>query len=319
MRNPQHCLYMLGRGWKSPRGGVNRRNLKFITLNTIYKSRLALEINRVQKRGRKQINQEIKRMTRWFVLPRFSSWKPTPRWGGHKDRVSFNPFPLLNGHLDRVSFLLNQTGHLDPTRTTTTWCLLLWLKVSWEQEWGRRKRSKNKSSKNTSKTLSLSLVTICLEWNWDLERLWFYWIVSCIDCPSSCIEWDIWKTWMLGVVVVGGIYSPNHQFNRWGLSVDGRTGHCPVLQPRHHPVRVLTVSTVGDLTSWGTGQPGAAPDSHYSLSGAPSSAALTLRELSAHCSTFAGVRWSGPLCWSRCSACTPDSSVAHRTVWWIIA
>jgi transcriptional regulator GlxA family with amidase domain len=23
------------------------------------------------------------------------------------------------GHLDRVSFLLNQTGHLDPTRTTT--------------------------------------------------------------------------------------------------------------------------------------------------------------------------------------------------------
>jgi hypothetical protein len=24
-----------------------------------------------------------------------------------------------NSHLDRVSFLLNQTGHLDPTRTTT--------------------------------------------------------------------------------------------------------------------------------------------------------------------------------------------------------
>jgi hypothetical protein len=33
--------------------------------------------------------------------------------------VSFNPFPLSNGHLDRVSLLLNQTGHLDPTRTTT--------------------------------------------------------------------------------------------------------------------------------------------------------------------------------------------------------
>jgi hypothetical protein len=31
------------------------------------------------------------------------------------------------------------------------------------------KQSKNKSSKNTSKTLSL--VTICLEWKWDLERL----------------------------------------------------------------------------------------------------------------------------------------------------
>jgi hypothetical protein len=24
------------------------------------------------------------------------------------------------------------------------------------------------------------------------------------------------KTWMLEVVVVGGIYSPNHQTNRWG-------------------------------------------------------------------------------------------------------
>jgi hypothetical protein len=56
----------------------------------------------------------MKRMTRWFVLPRFGSWKPTLRWGGHKDRVSFNPFPLSNGHLDRVSFLLNQPGHLDP-------------------------------------------------------------------------------------------------------------------------------------------------------------------------------------------------------------
>jgi hypothetical protein len=28
-----------------PRGGVNRRNLKFITLNTHYKSGLALELN----------------------------------------------------------------------------------------------------------------------------------------------------------------------------------------------------------------------------------------------------------------------------------
>jgi hypothetical protein len=71
-----------------------------------------------RERG-KQINHENKWMTRWFVLPRFSSKEPSPRWGGHKDRVSFNPFPLLNGHLDRVSFLLNQTGHLDLARTTT--------------------------------------------------------------------------------------------------------------------------------------------------------------------------------------------------------
>jgi hypothetical protein len=57
-----------------------------------------------------------------------------------------------------------------------------------------------------------------------------------------------------------------------------------VRQPRHPTVRVLTVSTVGALTSWGTGLFGAAPDMQYSLSGAPSGTALTLRELSAHCS-----------------------------------
>jgi hypothetical protein len=43
-------------------------------------------------------------------------------------------------------------------------------------------------------------------------------------------------------------------------------------------------------------------------------AALTLREMSVHCSTFAGVRCSRPLCWSRCSAGAPESPVAHRTV-----
>jgi hypothetical protein len=57
-----------------------------------------------------------------------------------------------------------------------------------------------------------------------------------------------------------------------------------VRQPRHPTIRVLTVSTVGALTSWGTGQSGAAPDRHCSLSDAPSGAALTLRELSTHCS-----------------------------------
>jgi hypothetical protein len=62
----------------------------------------------------------------------------------------------------------------------------------------------------------LSLVTRSLEWIWDLERLWFFWIVSCIDCTSSCIEWDVWKTCILGVVVVGGIYSPQPLHSRWG-------------------------------------------------------------------------------------------------------
>jgi hypothetical protein len=96
------------------------------------------------------------------------------------------------------------------------------------------------------------------------------------------------------------------------------TGHCPVCQPCHPTVRVLSVLTVGALSSWGTRQSGAAPDRHCSLSGAPSGAALTLRELSVHCSrslfNFADDRWRS----SRCSAwhtgqsgATPDSPVNY--------
>jgi hypothetical protein len=125
-------------------------------------------------------------VTRWFVLPRFGSCKPSPRWGGHKDRVSFNPFPLSNGHLDRVSFLLNQMGHLDLTRTTTTWCLLLWLQVSWEQEWGRRKAIQATRTQMNTK-ISLSQVTKCLEWFWTLERIWS--LVCVLEWSLELLYW----------------------------------------------------------------------------------------------------------------------------------
>jgi hypothetical protein len=72
---------------------------------------------------------------------------------------------------------------------------------------------------------------------------------------------------------------------RWAHRTVWRaTGHCAVRQPRHPTVRVLTILTIGALTSWGTGQSGAVTDRHCSLSGAPSGATLTLRELSVHCS-----------------------------------
>jgi hypothetical protein len=61
------------------------------------------------------------------------------------------------------------------------------------------------------------------------------------------------------------------------------------------------------------------PDSHCSLSGAPSGAALTLHELSAHYSLFRRPLESTVALGSRCSAGTPDSPVTHQTVRWIIA
>jgi hypothetical protein len=126
-----------------------------------------------------------------------------------------------------------------------------------------------------------------------------------------------------------GIYSLQQPIQPLGrLSIDGRigqsgappdtvwcaTGHCPVRQPRHPTVRVLMVSTVGALTSWATGQCGAAPDRNCSLSGVPSGAALTLRELSAHCSRCRRPLELTVVSASRCSAGTPDSPVAH----WIV-
>jgi hypothetical protein len=85
----------------------------------------------------------------------------------------------------------------------------------------------------------------------------------------------------------------------------------PVRQPCHPTVRVLTISTVGALTSWGTGQYGAAPDRHCSLSSAPSSAALTLCELFVHYSRCRRPLESTVALASRCSAGTLDSPVNY--------
>jgi hypothetical protein len=93
------------------------------------------------------------------------------------------------------------------------------------------------------------------------------------------------------------------------------TRHCPVRQPRHPTVRVLTVSIVGALTAWGIGQSGATSDRYCSLSGAPSSAALTLRELSTHYAVVSRPLESTIALVSRCSAGTPDSPVNYSGVW----
>jgi hypothetical protein len=77
-----------------------------------------------------------------------------------------------------------------------------------------------------------------------------------------------WLEWRwLGVFI-----APQPSIQSLGKAdVDGRTRHCPVHHPRHPTVRVLTVSTVGALSSGSTGHSGAAPDRQCSLFSAPSS------------------------------------------------
>jgi hypothetical protein len=99
---------------------------------------------------------------------------------------------------------------------------------------------------------------------------------------------------------------------RWAhRTVRCATGHCPLRQPCHPTVRVLTVSTVGALTSWCTRQSGAAPDRHCSLSGAPSGADFTLCELSAHCSRCRRPLESIVVLRSHCSTGKPVSPVNY--------
>jgi hypothetical protein len=84
-----------------------------------------------------------------------------------------------------------------------------------------------------------------------------------------------------------------------------------VCQPRHPTVRVLTQSTVGALTSGGTGQSGAAPDRHCSLSGAPLTSALTS---AVNCSAVRGTEQSTVAPKSRCSTVTLNSPVNYSGV-----
>jgi hypothetical protein len=127
------------------------------------------------------------------------------------------------------------------------------------------------------------------------------------------------ETWMPWIVVVGGIYSPNHQNSRWGGLLSMGASDSPVLQPRHPTVRILTVSTIGALTSWGTGEFGATLDSpvqHRTCTVHCPVCLLALLWLCANCPHtvhVAGDRWSWRL---RSIAAAP---LAHRTVRWIIA
>jgi hypothetical protein len=109
----------------------------------------------------------------------------------------------------------------------------------------RKKESdlRNKSAKNTNK---LSLKSLG---EWNVFGTWrgFDSIknVSWSECTSFCIECEVLETWMVGVVVVGGIYSPQPPNYCWGWLLSMGAPDSPVRQPRHPNVRVLKQLTVG--------------------------------------------------------------------------
>jgi hypothetical protein len=153
---------------------------------------------------------------------------------------------------------------------------------------GKKKSDPSARAQRTRAKLSL-LVTNCFEWNWDLERLWF----NLIECVG-------WKTWIPWSVVVGGIYSPNHQSGRWGRLLSKGAPDSPVLQPCHLTVRVRP------LELWHVGPPDSPVEHRTGTVHCPVrllAPALTLRAQSAHCSVV-----GRPLRWR------PLLRLAHRTV-----
>jgi hypothetical protein len=130
------------------------------------------------------------------------------------------------------------------------------------------------------------------------------------------MKFDGWKLGCIEVWWLGGIYSPNHQNDRWGTLLSKCALDSPVRQPRHPIVRVrpMELLTCGPPDSPVVHRTGPVHCLVRHLTPAP-----TLRVQSVlftvHCSRC---RW--PLAWVAVAPLgTPDSPVLHRTIRWIIA
>jgi len=131
----------------------------------------------------------MKSVTRGFVLPRFGSCKPTPRWGGHKGRVSFNP--SLSQTIPRIEWAFSsqslgtQSSHKGH-HTIGASCL----DYKWVLDRNERikkarlqKGQATRATNNTRITFSLkSLITNDLfSQLWNLER-WRLWMCLGMEC-----------------------------------------------------------------------------------------------------------------------------------------
>jgi hypothetical protein len=154
-------------------------------------------------------------VTRWFVLPRFGSCKPTPRWGGHKDRVPFNPFPLSNGHLDRVSFSSQSNGTQSPRKdhhTIGVSCLgYNW--VDHKKEWERKEAIQAQELKWTQVTLSL--VTIDWDWTRDLGEDLISLVCLVLNAIALVMCWKVENLDAMDGGVVGVFIASPTKSGRW--------------------------------------------------------------------------------------------------------
>jgi hypothetical protein len=149
--------------------------------------------------------------------------------------------------------------------------------------------------------------------------------VSWSEVYCSCIECNVQNAWVLGVVVVGGIYSPQPPTSRWGRMMsmgapDSPVRHwtgtvgCPV---RRHVTQLLRFGSsrpLAPLSFCGTGQSGA---TSYSVRCTSDFCSDFWRALFLHCSRVRVDRCASQLLLRWCteqSGGTPDSPVNYSGV-----
>jgi hypothetical protein len=122
---------------------------------------------------------------------------------------------------------------------------------------------------------------------------------------------------MLGVVVVGGIYSPQPPKDRWGrMLLMGAPDSVRCASHVTQPLGFGSFWPLEALSSSGTGQSRAAPNRHCSLSGAPLTGDSNSARTVLHCSSDLQLLQATVAQSSRCSAGAPDSLVNYSGARW---
>jgi hypothetical protein len=143
--------------WKSPRGGWIGKSEIYKLLSTTTSQVSVRNIIESERAGEnKSQANEADDTVICFTEVRFLQTYSPLRWSQRPGL--FQPFPSLK-RSPRPSELFSLiNGSLRPlTTTTTTWCLLRWLQVAWEQEW--RKKKSDPSDKNSNEHENLSLTS----------------------------------------------------------------------------------------------------------------------------------------------------------------
>jgi hypothetical protein len=143
--------------WKSPRGGVNRANLKFINLSTTTSRVSVRNISESEKervKNKSRANKERDTMI-CFTEVRFLQTYSPLRWSQRPGL--FQPFPSLKRSLRPSELLFSIKRNTKfPQGPPHNWCLLPWLQLSFitRKNEKEKKQSKRKSS-NEHKARSL--------------------------------------------------------------------------------------------------------------------------------------------------------------------